>query len=94
MKLRLKVIWLKGMLGFAINQSTTDSSYPLTIYYFWPKTNAWDQIKSELDCKYWLTEKEKIKILNLVTLVMNCWRQDKDIKSLNLEDVEIVERYN
>ena len=51
MELKLKVIWLKKFLGFALDTKGGQNSYPLTPYYFWPKTEAWDQLKLELDSK-------------------------------------------
>ena len=66
-KLKLKVLWLKNVLGLAIDQTVIKQSYPLTQYYFWPRTEAWDQLKLELDSKPWLSDKEKIS-----TLIMYC----------------------
>ena len=97
MQLKLKVLWLKNFLGFAIDRTVTKKSYPLTSYYFWPKTEAWDQLKLELDSKFWVSEEEKIKILNLITDIINYWRQNRangdpkthfsDVKFLKLQEL-------
>ena len=64
-QLKLKIIWFKDFLGLAIDQVDFNQRYSLTPYYFWPKTEAWEQLKLELDSKGWLPEKEKVLILNL-----------------------------
>ena len=77
-KLKLKVLWLKNVLGLAIDQTVIEQSYPLTQYYFWPRTEAWDQLKLELDSKPWLSEKEKISTLNLATDIISHWRTNRN----------------
>jgi len=78
MQVRLKVLWLKNFLGFAIDQRTSHNSSPLTPYYFWPKTDAWDQLRLELDSKLWIKRDESIAILNTITEVTNYWTQDRN----------------
>ena len=80
--LKLRVLWLKNVLGLAIDQTILKQSYPLTQYYFWPRTEAWDQLKLELDSKPWLSEKEKIVILNLTTDLISYWRQNRTTKKI------------
>ena len=82
-QLKLKVLWLKNVLGLAIDQTVTKQSYPLTQYYFWPRTEAWDQLKLELDSKPWLSEKEKIVILNLATDIITHWRTNRNADAVN-----------
>ena len=77
-KLKLKVLWLKNVLGLAIDQTVIKQSYPLTQYYFWTRTEAWDQLKLELDSKPWLSEKEKISTLNLATDIISHWRTNRN----------------
>ena len=45
--LRLKVLWLKNCLGLSIDQVSLKSQLPITFYYFWPRTEAWEQLKLE-----------------------------------------------
>ena len=82
-QLKLKVLWLKNVLGLAIDQTVIKQSYPLTQYYFWPRTEAWDQLKLELDSKPWLSEKEKIIILNLATDIITHWRTNRNADAVN-----------
>ena len=83
--LELKILWAKNFLGLSIDQVSTRHNLPITNYYFWPKTEAWEQLKLELGLKPWVEEKEKIKILNLAAEVMNFWRANR-----NTETVETV----
>jgi len=81
-QLKLKIIWIKDCLALAIDQLTTDECYSLTPYYFWPKTDAWEQINLELDSKLWITQEEKIKILKTTSDVMNYWLLYRNIKTV------------
>ena len=76
-QLKVKVLWLKNVLGLSIDHIVAKQAYPLTQYYFWPRTEAWDQLKLELDSKPWLSEKEKIIILNIATDIINHWRTNR-----------------
>ena len=58
-ELQLKVLWLKNVLGLAIDQKVTKHRYPVTQYYFWPRTEAWDQLKLELDSRVGCQKKIK-----------------------------------
>lgn len=78
--LKLKVFWVKNYLGLAINQVSLDKCYPLTPFYFWPKTQAWEQLKLKLDSKHWLATEEKIEILKVTGDVMNYWLSEKNSK--------------
>ena len=80
-QLKLKIIWSKNVLGLAIDQINLNEHYSLTPYYFWPRTEAWDQLKLELDSKLWLTAQEKLKILQLSKDVMKYWFSYRDTKT-------------
>ena len=75
--LKLQVLWLNSSLGLAVNQETTEGTVPLTPYYFWPISEAWEQIRFELDSRLWITKEERIKLLNLVVDIMNQWQQNQ-----------------
>jgi|TARA_B100001248_G_C26985112_1_gene276417 30S ribosomal protein 3 len=77
-KLNLQVLWLDDSLGLAVNQQTSGGIFPLTPYYFWPISEAWEQIKFELDSKPWITEEERVNLLNSVVKVMNEWQQSRN----------------
>ena len=92
-QLKLKIAWFNNALGLTINQVSSDQSYALTRYYFWPKTEAWEQLKLELDSKFWLGKEEKIKILKTAGDIMNYWLSHRNAKTaVNLnEDFQEVE---
>jgi len=75
--IKLQVLWLDDSLGLALNQETGNGTCPLTPYYFWPVSEAWEQIRFELDSKPWVPEEERVQLLNLVVDVMNKWQQSR-----------------
>jgi len=77
-KLKLKIIWSNNFLGLGVDQINTKQAIPLTNYFFWPKTEAWEQLKLELDSKQWIKTKDKVKILNTAADVMNFWRTNRN----------------
>ena len=77
LQLKLKILWHENFLGLSINQSSIKSTVPITSYYLWPKTQAWQQLKFELDLKPWLSEQEKINVLNQTAEIMNHWRRTR-----------------
>ena len=82
LKLQLKVLWHENFLGLSIDQASTKLVIPITSYYLWPKTDAWQQIKFELDSKPWLSEQEKIKVLNHTAEIMNYWRKNRNSNTI------------
>jgi 30S ribosomal protein 3 len=78
----IQVLWLENSLGFAINQTMAKTKVTLTPFYFWPISDARQQIKLELESKSWLKESERCKILNLVTETMNRWENFQAPNSL------------
>ena len=88
--LQLKVLWQKKFLGLSLNQVNKNSILPITPYYFWPRTTAWEQLKLELESKPWVSEEEKIRILNLTTDVMHFWQDSRQDEIFE----EIKERFN
>ena len=94
-RLKLKIAWFKNFLGLAIDQVSSNQQYSLTPYYFWPRTEAWEQLKLELDSKLWLTQEEKMEVLKTTGDVMSYWLSNRNTKTAsNLREdfigVEIV----
>jgi len=77
--LKLQVLWLDDSLGLAVNQKTPESLVPLTSYYFWPVSEAWEQIRFELDAKPWIPEEERVRLLNSIVEVMKKWQKSRAI---------------
>ena len=88
--LRLKVIWLEKCLGLAIDQVSLKNRLPITFYHFWPRTETWEQLKLELDCKPWINDIDKVKLLNTASNIMDFWQTSK--KTTTAEEVR--EKFN
>jgi 30S ribosomal protein 3 len=86
-QLKLKIAWFKNFLGLSIDQVNSTQQYPLTPYYFWPKTEAWELLRLDLNSKIWLTQEEKFRILKTTGDVMEYWLSYRDTKTCeNLQE--------
>lgn len=44
---------------------------PVTEYYFWPKVDAWEELKKTLDAKEWISETYACPLRAAVSC--SCW---------------------
>ncbi|XVE91403.1 hypothetical protein REPUB_Repub01dG0006700 [Reevesia pubescens] len=75
-RLVLKFIWMEKNIGLALDQVIPGhGTVPLSPYFFWPMKDAWEELKSTLESKPWISQKKMIILLNQATDIINLWQQ-------------------
>ena len=82
----LRFIWLRKAVAVCLDQKIAGFSNPLTVFYFWPERDAWEDIQLFLEKNRWITREESISLLNELTDVINGW-QDKQSYSFTKKDL-------
>ncbi|KAJ8760762.1 hypothetical protein K2173_018765 [Erythroxylum novogranatense] len=81
-RLVLKFIWMEKNIGLALDQVIPGhGSVPLSPYFFWPRKDAWEELKAALESKPWISQKKMIILLNQATDIINLWQQSGGITS-------------
>lgn len=77
---RLNVLWTEKNLAVAIDQVYSRGQVsPLTEYYLWPRQDAWEELRMSLEGRPWISERDRIILLNRLTQLINFW-QDEEVK--------------
>lgn len=76
-RLVLKFIWMEKNIGIAIDQHIPGGhgTIPVTPYYFWPRKDAWEELKLMMQTKPWISDKQMVTLLNQATDIINLWQQ-------------------
>nr|YP_009509376.1 plastid-specific 30S ribosomal protein 3 [Gracilaria vermiculophylla]AXI97026.1 plastid-specific 30S ribosomal protein 3 [Gracilaria vermiculophylla]QXU75228.1 plastid-specific 30S ribosomal protein 3 [Gracilaria vermiculophylla]WDZ68025.1 plastid-specific 30S ribosomal protein 3 [Gracilaria vermiculophylla] len=81
-KFTFKILWLENNIAIAIDYIIGDNTSPLTSYFFWPRNDAWKEMKIELESKPWINENERVDLLNKTTEIINFWQEKEKSTSL------------
>ncbi|XP_078429773.1 small ribosomal subunit protein cS23-like [Wolffia australiana] len=75
-RLVLKFVWMDKNIGLALDHVIPGhGAVPLSPYYFWPRKDAWEELKTLLESKPWISQKRMIILLNQATDIINLWQQ-------------------
>ncbi|KAL3695916.1 hypothetical protein R1sor_009992 [Riccia sorocarpa] len=76
-RVSLRFLWLEKNIGIALDQAVPGhGTIPLSPYFFWPRKDAWEELKAKLDSKKWISRKRTIILLNQATDIINLWQQN------------------
>ena len=83
---KLNFIWTERNIAVSVDQVYSRGQIsPLTEFFFWPRKDAWEELRLALEVRPWISERDKVILLNRTTEVINFWQQEGQKPSL--EDV-------
>ncbi|MGI9215230.1 MAG: 30S ribosomal protein PSRP-3 [Gammaproteobacteria bacterium] len=82
----MKFLWLDNSLAFCLNQQVGRKTIALTDFYFWPQTDAWGDISLYLENSKFISEFERVYLLNQISEVINAWQTKDNNNGKSLEE--------
>lgn len=71
---RLNFLWMEKNIAVGVDQVyARGNSAPLTEFFVWPRKDAWEELKVALEGRAWISDVDKIRLLNRLTEVINFW---------------------
>mmetsp|Transcript_19816 Transcript_19816/g.47285 ORF Transcript_19816/g.47285 Transcript_19816/m.47285 type:complete len:182 (+) Transcript_19816:112-657(+) len=81
---RLRFLWLQKNIAVAVDQVFAgEHKSPLTEFFFWPRKDAWEELKAALEAKTWISQRDTILLLNRTTEVINYWQEEGEKHTLD-----------
>nr|YP_010700396.1 putative ribosomal protein PSRP-3/Ycf65 [Phacus arnoldii]WCH63564.1 putative ribosomal protein PSRP-3/Ycf65 [Phacus arnoldii] len=74
----LKFLWLEKSIAVGLDQRIGEKTCPLTEYFFWPRSDSWEDMRIDLSLKPWISQNDSILILNQITEVINYWQEKSE----------------
>ena len=76
---KLNFLWMDRNVAVSVDQVLpSGGTTPVTEYYFWPRTDAWEELRQSLDGKSWINQADRVLLLNRTTEVINFWQDEDD----------------
>jgi 30S ribosomal protein 3 len=74
---KLVFLWMDKNIAVGVDQVyARGNSSPLTEYFVWPRKDAWEELKLALEARPWISDLDKVGLLNRLTEVINFWMGD------------------
>ena len=70
----LKVLWLDKNIAIALDKKIGKTISPITEYFFWPKKDAWEELKIQLEARSWIDSDDTLTLLNQTVKIINFWQ--------------------
>lgn len=71
---KLAFLWMDKNIAVAVDQVyARGNTSPLTEYFVWPRKDAWEDLKMALEGRPWISDRDKVLLLNRLTEVINFW---------------------